>query len=181
MMFKSRTEAGKLLADKLRGMQLPADAVVLALPRGGLPVGVYIFFLLLFMLYDILFCLSSRMYITNYYNVIAALEVARALHAPLDVLLVRKIGAPQQRELAIAAIVEGPSPEAQIVIDKETFELTGATHAYLEQQAKQEMREIERRRVLYLKGRSSLSVTGRHVILVGTYSLFSLLLLAFMY
>jgi len=94
-----------------------------------------------------------------------ALEVSRALRAPLDVLLVRKIGAPQQRELAIAAVVEG-KPEPYIVIDEETLASTGATTEYIERQAKSELREIARRRQVYLHDRPSIPVAGRDIVLV---------------
>lgn len=94
-----------------------------------------------------------------------ALEVSRALRAPLDVLLVRKIGAPHQKELAVAAVVEG-KPEPHIVLDEETLTATGATTEYVERQAKAELREIARRRQAYLHDRPSVSVTGRDVVLV---------------
>jgi putative phosphoribosyl transferase len=72
--FRDRTEAGRLLAEKLKGYADRPDVIVLALPRGGVPV---------------------------------ASEVARALEAPLDVLIVRKLGMPGQPELAMGAIASG--------------------------------------------------------------------------
>jgi len=92
-----------------------------------------------------------------------AAEVARALEAPLDLLPVRKIGAPH-RELAVAAVVEGPQPG--IVIDRETLDLTGTSEAYVERGAKEELREIARRRTAYLHDRPPLDVEGRTVIVV---------------
>jgi putative phosphoribosyl transferase len=92
-----------------------------------------------------------------------AAEVARALEAPLDLLLVRKIGAPH-RELAVAAVVEGPQPG--IVIDRETLDLTGTSEAYVERGAKEELREIARRRTAYLHDRPPLDVEGTTVIVV---------------
>jgi putative phosphoribosyl transferase len=127
--FADRTEAGRLLAREVLALN-PVDPVVLALPRGGVPV---------------------------------AAEVARALEAPLDLLLVRKIGAPH-RELAVAAVVEGPQPG--IVIDRETLDLTGTSEAYVERGAKEELREIARRRTAYLHDRPPLDVEGRTVIVV---------------
>jgi len=128
--FADRTEAGRLLAREVLALN-PVDPVVLALPRGGVPV---------------------------------AAEVARALEAPLDLLLVRKIGAPAHRELAVAAVVEGPQPG--IVIDRETLDLTGTSEAYVERGAKEELREIARRRTAYLHDRPPLDVEGRTVIVV---------------
>ena len=74
MLFEDRFEAGRLLASRLREFADRPDVVVLALPRGGVPVGY---------------------------------EVARALHAPLDVFVVRKLGAPGQEELAMGALASG--------------------------------------------------------------------------
>jgi putative phosphoribosyl transferase len=130
MRFADRTEAGRQLAQRLATMRL-ADPVVLALPRGGVPV---------------------------------AAEIARALHAPLDLLLVRKIGVPWQPELAVAAVVDGEAPE--IVVDEEVRAMGGIDRAYIEAQAKVELREIERRRRLYLGGRAPLVVQGATAIVV---------------
>ena len=76
----------------------------------------------------------------------------------------RKIGAPAHRELAVAAVVEGPRPG--IVIDRETLDLTGTSEAYVEREAKEELREIARRRTTYLHDRPPLDVEGRTVIVV---------------
>ncbi|MDZ7590013.1 MAG: phosphoribosyltransferase [Rubrivivax sp.] len=129
--FANRTEAGRALARRLAGMDLPKPVLVLALPRGGVPV---------------------------------AAEVARALGAPLDLLLVRKIGAPWQRELAVAAVVDGDPPD--IVIDELTSRLSGVDDAYIQREAGDEMREIERRRHVYLRGRAPLPVAGATVVVV---------------
>jgi putative phosphoribosyl transferase len=91
-------------------------------------------------------------------------EVARALGAPLDLLLVRKIGAPFQPELAVAAVVDGTPP--QTVIDEETSALTGASLQYIEAQVGLELQEIERRRQAYLKGRPPADIEGAAVIVV---------------
>jgi putative phosphoribosyl transferase len=129
--FADRAEAARALAERLADEHLPGPLVVLALPRGGVPIGA---------------------------------EVARRLKAPLDLLLVRKIGAPWQPELAVAAVVDGEMPE--IVVDEETSQATGADRAYIEQQARIEEREIERRRALYLRGRAPVSVQGATAIVV---------------
>jgi putative phosphoribosyl transferase len=130
-LFADRIEAGRLLAARLVAMALPGRCVVLALPRGGVPV---------------------------------AAEVARALQAPLDLLLVRKIGAPMQPELAVAAVVEGTPPD--IVRDEETCALTGVDEAYVARRAAQEVAEIQRRRRRYLAGRAAVPVQGATVIVV---------------
>ena len=128
--YRSRREAGQVLAQRLAARRY-ADPIVLALPRGGVPVG---------------------------------LEVARALHAPLDVLLVRKIGAPGQPELAAAAIVDGPQPE--LVVNEEVVAATGMTRAEIDAEAQRQLREIERRRVAYVGSRAALPLAGRTVIVV---------------
>src|SRR3569623_3741650 len=111
--FRDRTEAGRLLAERLAGRGLE-DPVVYALPRGGAPV---------------------------------AVEIARALGAPLDLLLVRKIGAPGQPELALAAIVEG---EQTPVVNEEVWVAAGAHQAFLDEAVRRELAEIDRRRGAYL-------------------------------
>src|SRR5436309_12064193 len=93
--FIDRVEAGRLLGQAVAELGL-SDPLVLALPRGGVPV---------------------------------AAEVARSLRAPLDLLMVRKIGAPDQPELAIAAVVDGDRP--QVVTDEETLRFSGADAAYV--------------------------------------------------
>jgi putative phosphoribosyl transferase len=134
-LFVNRDQAGRALAARLAQDQdrghLPGPIVVLALPRGGVPVAVHI---------------------------------AQRLHAPLDLLLVRKIGAPWQSELAVAAVVAGGQPE--VVIDEATSAATGASRAYIDEQAQIEWREIERRRALYLRGRAAVDVKGATVIVV---------------
>jgi len=91
------------------------------------------------------------------------LEVAKALNAPLDLLLVRKIGVPWQKELAAASIVDG---EQGIVFNENVLELTGISHEQVKNAAKAEFLEIERRRALYLKDRKSISVEGRDALLI---------------
>jgi len=93
-----------------------------------------------------------------------AFEIARALEAPLDLVLVRKIGAPGQPELALAAVVDGERP--QLVLNEEVARMTGATPAFLEREGARELAEIERRRRLYFGDRPRPDPTGRTAIVV---------------
>lgn len=127
--FGDRREAGKLLAEAVEPMGLE-DPVVLALPRGGVPVG---------------------------------FEVAKALKAPLDILLVRKIGAPRHEEYGIGAVVDGASP--QIVIDEDAARMVGADQAYIEREVQRQLAEIERRREIYRTG-PPVPLAGRTVLVV---------------
>jgi len=127
--FSDRRAAGRLLARAVMALEL-ADPVVLALPRGGVPLG---------------------------------FEVARALKAPLDILLVRKIGAPGHEEYAIGALVYGASP--QVVIDEASARAAGADKAYVDRRIAQLLDEIERRRILYRTG-PPVSPTGCTAIVV---------------
>jgi putative phosphoribosyl transferase len=129
-LLADRSEAGWLLAQRLMHLK-PANPVVLALPRGGVPVG---------------------------------FEVARALGAPLDVVFVRKIGAPGQPELGLGAIVDGAHP--QVVLNDELVALVRPSADYLEAEERRQLAEIERRRVLYRGGRAPIAIDGRTVIVV---------------
>lgn len=113
--FADRTHAGRLLAAELLRDPPAGRCVVLALPRGGVPV---------------------------------ARPVARALRAPLDLILVRKIGAPWQPELAVAAVVEGASPD--VVIDLELCAATGTSSAWVAREAERERAVNAARRALWL-------------------------------
>ncbi|NKK70999.1 erythromycin esterase [Rhizobium leguminosarum bv. viciae] len=93
-----------------------------------------------------------------------ALEIARGLHAPLDLLLVRKIGAPGAPEVALGAIVEGSTVET--VVNEDVRLASGADDAYLERARQREVVELERRRVLYLGNRARLEPAGRTAIVV---------------
>jgi putative phosphoribosyl transferase len=128
--FKNREEAGRALAEALLSKGLP-DPVVLALPRGGVPV---------------------------------AAEVARALKAPLDLVMVRKIGVPYQPELAAAAVIDGEDP--QLVINEEVCALADVSRSEIDAMAKEELQEIDRRTKLYLKDRPRAAVAGRSAIVV---------------
>ena len=129
--FADRAAAGRLLGQRLHALGLQPPLIVLALPRGGVPVGA---------------------------------EVAQALQAPLDLLLVRKIGAPWQPELALAAVVEGDPPD--IVVDASVQRGLGTHTEYIEAQATLQLREIARQRQAYLSGRPAASVQGSTVIVV---------------
>jgi putative phosphoribosyl transferase len=133
--FRDRKDAGERLADaveKLMGQHAEMDdPVVLALPRGGVPV---------------------------------AYEVARRLSAPLDLVMVRKLGVPFQPELAAGAVVDGEHPEA--VFNEEVLRMARLTEADLEETKRRELREIDRRRERYLGRRRPVPVEGRDAILV---------------
>ena len=130
MRFRDRGEAGRLLAEALKDRVEP-PCVVLALPRGGVPVG---------------------------------LEIARALGCPLDLVMVRKIGAPGQPELALGAVANGEHPV--LVVNEDVRRSTGAGEAYLEAEKERELAEIARRRERYLAGRAPAPVEGRTAIVV---------------
>lgn len=130
MHFRDRSEAGRLLAEALKDRVEP-PCVVLALPRGGVMVG---------------------------------LEVARALGCPLDLVMVRKIGAPGQPELALGAVANGEHPV--LVVNENVRRMTGASEAYLETEKERELAEIARRRARYLAGRAPAPVAGRTAIVV---------------
>lgn len=126
--FANRSAAGRELAERIVVLA-PSAPVVLALPRGGVPVGY---------------------------------EVAHRLGAPLDVLVVRKVGAPGQPELAVGAV----GPAGVTVVDKEALELLGAEPGYFEAAAARERLEAERRDRLFRSGRPPVEVHGRTAILV---------------
>lgn len=127
--FANRREAGLELARAALALNL-SDPVVLALPRGGVPVG---------------------------------FEVAKALGAPLDVLMVRKIGAPGHAEYGIGAVVDGAAH--QVIIDEATARMVGASRDYIDLQTTRQLAEIERRRALYRTG-PPIGLKGRDVIVV---------------
>lgn len=129
--FADRAAAGRVLGQRLLALHLKPPLVVLALPRGGVPV---------------------------------AAAVAQALQAPLDLLLVRKIGAPWQSELALAAVVEGDPPD--IVVDDSVPRDLSRHGAYIDEQARLQLREIARQRRAYLGGRPALAIEGCTVVVV---------------
>jgi predicted phosphoribosyltransferase len=93
-----------------------------------------------------------------------AVEVARRLQAPLDLVLVRKIGAPGYPEVAMGAVVDGE--DAQTIINEDVFAATGSDAAGLERARRRELAEIERRRARYLGDRPRVSPRGRVAIIV---------------
>ena len=128
-MFEDRTDAGQQLAEKLAALA-PADPVVLALPRGGVPV---------------------------------AAEVARRLGAPLDLILVRKIGVPGHEELAVGAVVEGAGAT---VFNTGVLRMLGRTKADFQAARQEKLAEIAARRARYLEGRAPVPLAGRTAIIV---------------
>lgn len=93
-----------------------------------------------------------------------AFEVARALEAPLDLALVRKIGAPGNPELALAAVIDGAHPRT--VINEDIVRLTGATPEWLDRERNAALAEIERRRSLYFGDRRRIDPNGHVVVVV---------------
>jgi putative phosphoribosyl transferase len=130
MRFTDRHEAGRRLAERLLPLKTQRP-VVLALPRGGVPVG---------------------------------FEIARALAAPLDLVLVRKIGAPQQQELAVGAVADGGQPE--LVTDERLIGLLGVSAEYLETAKAAALTEIERRRRAYFGDHPPVDLGNRTAIVV---------------
>jgi putative phosphoribosyl transferase len=93
-----------------------------------------------------------------------AFEVARALEAPLDLVLVRKIGAPLQPELAIGAVVDGD--HAEVILNREILEMLDISDDFVGHEAARQLKEIERRRKVYLADRSRPPIKGRTAIVV---------------
>ncbi|WP_062011857.1 phosphoribosyltransferase [Aureimonas sp. AU4] len=93
-----------------------------------------------------------------------AAEIARALRAPLDLVLVRKIGAPDAPEVALGAIVDGDDP--QRTINEDVRDLSGADEGFVERAAQIALRELERRRALYLRGGRPVDPAGHTAIVV---------------
>ena len=129
MLFADRFEAGRVLASKLGEFSGRNNVVVLALPRGGVPV---------------------------------AYEVARALRAPLDVFVVRKLGTPGQEELAMGAL----APGGITVLNREVIQALGIPQQTIDAVVTREQRELERREREYRDGRPAADVSGRTAILV---------------
>lgn len=128
--FADRVEAGHMLAERLSKKHYE-DPVVLALPRGGVPV---------------------------------AAQVARALQAPLDLVLVRKIGVPYQPELALAAVVDGEHPE--VVVNEDVRRHAGVSEKEFERIKANEIKELDRRREKYLQDRERIPIEGKTVIVI---------------
>ena len=128
--FRDRIEAGQLLGRELAArLGIIDDAIVLALPRGGVPVGA---------------------------------EVAKALGAPLDVFIVRKLGVPGHEELAMGAIASG----GVRVLNRDVLDYVRVTQQQLDAVAAREERELSRREAEFRGNRAPLDVRGRTVIIV---------------
>ncbi len=97
-------------------------------------------------------------------GVVVAAEVAAALGAPLDVLVVRKLGAPNQPELAIGAVTNGDQP--QRILNDRVIALVGVSDDYLQRETAAQLDEVQRRQALYRGGRSGVTIAGRTVIVV---------------
>lgn len=130
MPFHDRSDAGRKLARALAHYK-DRYPVILALPRGGVPV---------------------------------AAEVAAALDAPLDLVLVRKIGVPMQPEYAMGAVMDGAKPI--IIRNEDVIRDAGITAAEFDKVGQKELAEIERRRRLYFGNRPRADLTGRVVIVI---------------
>lgn len=128
--FRDRADAGRQLVPRLMAYAAD-DVVVLALPRGGVPV---------------------------------AFEVAKALRAPLDLIFVRKIGAPGHAEYGLGAVVDGAHP--QVVLNEEALSFVSVPSGYIEEETRRQLQEIERRRQRYLAGRQPVDVRNRVAIVV---------------
>jgi putative phosphoribosyl transferase len=130
LLYRDRRDAGRRLASLLMPWT-GAPPLVLALPRGGVPV---------------------------------AYEIAQALHAPLDILLVRKLGAPHNSELGLGAVVEGDPP--QRVLNPELMAYLQPSDDYLETEMARQLARITEQRLRLREGRPPPAVAGREVILV---------------
>jgi len=91
-------------------------------------------------------------------------EIAQALGAPLDIVLVRKIGVPWQPELAVGAVTDGANP--QTFIDRHLAAALDIPESYLQEETARQLAEIERRREIYCAGRPQLEISGRTAIVV---------------
>jgi len=128
--FADRVSAGKMLAERL-GHLASSNPIVLALPRGGVPIGY---------------------------------EIARALRAELELLMVRKLGAPGHEEYAIGAVVDGAEP--QLVLNEEAMRIVAPSREYVENELARQLAELERRRRAYIGTRRKPQLAGRTVIVV---------------
>jgi putative phosphoribosyl transferase len=93
-----------------------------------------------------------------------AVEVAKRLAAPLDLLLVRKVGAPRNPEVALGALVEGA--DEQIVINEDVRQLSGADDTYIARAVAEQRAELERRKALYLRNRTRPDPRGKTVVVI---------------
>ena len=127
--FRDRTEAGQVLAQHVIASVSDENPLVLALPRGGVPVG---------------------------------FEIAQALHAELDIFIVRKLGLPGREELAIGAIASG----GVRVLNHDLIRELHLSDELITRVSVREQQELERREQLYRENRTPIPVEGRTVVLV---------------
>jgi putative phosphoribosyl transferase len=128
-LFADRADAGRQLADALEEYVDNPNVAVLALPRGGVPIGY---------------------------------EVARKLHAPLDVYVVRKLGVPGHEELAMGALAS----DGTCVVDDDLIESLGIDETALEDVVQREIGELRRREIAYHEARPPLDIRGKIAIVV---------------
>jgi len=129
MAFENRVDAGRRLAQSLKGYAGRKDVIVLGIPRGGVPV---------------------------------AFEIARALQAPLDIFLSRKLGVPGQEELAFGALATG----GVRILDQDLVQELNISEPEIERITGTVRKELERRERVYRGTRPPLQVEGKTVILV---------------
>lgn len=127
--FENRRSAGNLLAQSLVAYRNRKDLVVLALPRGGVPV---------------------------------AAVIAEFLNAPLDVMIVRKLGTPGQEELAMGAIASG----GVLVLNEPLIAFAGIDQETIDDISARELAKLKKRELMYRKGHSSIKLKGQTVLLV---------------
>lgn len=128
-LYRDRHHAGRVLADAIVEAGYPEEALVLGLPRGGVPV---------------------------------AYEVARTLQAPLDIMIVRKLGFPGHEEMAVGAIASGGGQ----VVDWDLVRRTGVSRAQIDEIIQRERQELRRREQAYRGEQLPPELNGRIVILV---------------
>ncbi len=129
MLFRDRIQAGQRLAEKLTAYADNPDVLILALPRGGVPV---------------------------------AYEVAKTLHSPLDIFVVRKLGVPGHEELAMGAIASG----GVVILNQDIVQGLNIPEDVIHNVAKRELREIERRETLYRDNQPLPHIEGRTIVLI---------------
>lgn len=127
--FFDRKDAGLKLAKRLSDYKDDPESIILALPRGGVPV---------------------------------AYEIATQLHLPIDVFLVRKLGVPYYKELAMGAIARG----GIIILNSEIIHKLNISQENIDKVIEQETSEMERRQSLYCKGRSLPTIANKNIILI---------------
>ncbi|WP_417622481.1 phosphoribosyltransferase [Parasphingorhabdus sp.] len=129
-LFADRRDAGRQLAARLAD-KAAENPVILALPRGGVPV---------------------------------AYEVAKALDAELDLLMVRKIGAPGWPEYGMGAVIDGANP--QLVMNEDIVRQIAPSPEYIRNEVQRQLAEIERRRKIYCGDRKPVDLADRTIIIV---------------